>query len=774
MIRLFQTTDNGTDLHHHYVYFDDDNLLLVQAGGFPTTVKNDHPHPVIINIPQQEIIDEAGLQETLMNGPELPERITLDMLTIEDFENHGHEFSREIPYSESTEVVVPERKDHAIVRDGRSEFDAAYQRERRSSDQGDLAEQFFIGNQWLDDNANPVSLNQGLNQGDRTFGTGVYPGYDINQGPGSASLVSGRRSQLTVNLVQPYLNLLLGHHRQNRTDLKVVPVERSDELIADVLTAIIKIELTNNNYEFEENQVVEDQLIPGRGNLYCYIDYDDNVFGDIKVERMPWRQVHFGEHEKYTAADADVVMASVYYTKGEAFAEWGSDIENLSGDLNALEEQFERRLKEDNVRSDGISEDFDPTNYYDATEKSFRVIWLWRKERAKIFSIVNQESNFVSTADTRFADMDQLEQVGFKQVERKKAYIRRQVFIGGSVLLEDEIEEVDMKPIIPVYYDKRGDLYWGKVSLSFDLQRFYNKLLSKVADFVNKFVTSTHFYDDDTFDHDTSIRTEQQISEELGQPGAFVKVKNVNENRPIPMLNGILPAQVFALLGEIKELMLTVYNLNPAFFGETRAESGIKVLQDKQQARMGNEKFSDNLGLSKRYLGKLMIKNIAVVYTGDRVVRLLNNNSVEGLEFALGETGQREVMDGSRNFTPQELEEIEKRFNEADLTKYDVTVAQSPYTPTTMISNYMMMAELMQSGQLPIPPEALIEVNPFIDHKTKKKVLQQIEAARSFELQQAQAEQQAQQTRTETAGKMDIANTIIKSQLDGTKGPVQQ
>lgn len=336
-------------------------------------------------------------------------------------------------------------------------------------------------------------------------------------------------------------------------------------------------------------------------------------------------------------------------------------------------------------------------------------------------------------------------------------------------MLKDEVLDTDEMPIVPVYYEKRGDRYWGKTSLGLDLQRFYNKLLSKVAEYVNKFVTSTHFYDGNTFEASELDETERIISEELEQPGAMVKVQDI-ANTPVPMVNGLLPGPVFALLENIRVLIQTVFNLNPASFGEASSDSGIKVLRDKQQALLGNEKYSDNLGLSKKRMGRLMVKNIQEIYTGERVARLLSGNSVEGQEFEF-EPGQRMVVEGT--LTPEQLAEITRRFDDADLTKYDVAVAQSPFTPTTMLSNYMMMVESMQTGQFPIPPEAIIEINPFIDHRTKQKVLNLITAAREEQSRQVQTEQQAQQQRTETAGKLDIANTIIKeaARQDGQSRP---
>ena len=732
MKRLLRTGRRGTSGHRHYLYYEDDLAQLLRAkvdpatGEFPedltiqflTSIAKDHPHPVTVLL-TDEIIAQV------VNGQ--PVTVEVAMMVIEEADDHTHEIDNEITRSESTEVRIKQEDDHKIAGETSHLFTSAFRREEPSREEGALSEQFHISNQWIDNYQNEVEL-------------------PLN------------RSKLTVNLLQPAIDLLLGHQRQNRTDIKYLPIEGSDELIADVLTAITKIELTNNDYEFEETQVIEDQLVTGRGNFIVYVDFDNNVFGDIKVERLPWRQVVYGEHNKYTAEDGGYIGSSEYFSKSEIVATWGGNDEldnQILSSLSVLEEPFERELKQDEVSTTGFGDFFDEVN------KTFRVVESWKKEYAKIYSIVQLEDGFVSTADTKFSDISQLEQFGFKQIMRKKTFVRHQVIAGGGLLLMDEISDIDELPVVPIYYDKRGDKYWGKTSLGIDLQRFYNKLLSKVAEYVNKFVTSTHFYDSETFPNKDSAATEQTIAQELEQPGAMVEVNEIT-NVPIPMINGLLPAPVFNLLQDIRLLIQTTFNLNPAFFGESTPESGIKVLRDKQQALLGNEKFQDNIGLSKKRLAKLIAKNIANIYTPDRVVRLMSGNSVEGMEFTF-QPGERRVQEGA--FSEQELADIAARFADADLTKFDVAVAQSPNTPTTMIANYMMMVESMQTGQFPVPPEALIEINPFIDHRTKQRVLEFISKAREQQQQQVAAEQQSQQERTETAGQLDIVNTVVKETL---------
>ena len=79
------------------------------------------------------------------------------------------------------------------------------------------------------------------------------------------------------------------------------------------------------------------------------------------------------------------------------------------------------------------------------------------------------------------------------------------------------------------------------------------------------------------------------------------------------------------------------------------------------------------------------------------------------------------------------MQAIIRILEESDLTTYDVAVSESPHTPTAMIGNFQIMAELATQG-VPIAASTLIRMAPIPD---KDKALQ--------ELAQQQQEQQRQE-----------------------------
>ncbi len=49
--------------------------------------------------------------------------------------------------------------------------------------------------------------------------------------------------------------------------MKCFPVEGGDQIVADMLTILIKIVTEQNNYSFEESLIFKDEIVAGRGTV---------------------------------------------------------------------------------------------------------------------------------------------------------------------------------------------------------------------------------------------------------------------------------------------------------------------------------------------------------------------------------------------------------------------------------------------------------------------------------------------------------------------------
>ena len=70
---------------------------------------------------------------------------------------------------------------------------------------------------------------------------------------------------MSLNYLKKNVDVLSGFQRQNRSDIKVLPVEGSDELIAEVLTEVTKWVTNDQVSEFVISDAFKDSLICGIG-----------------------------------------------------------------------------------------------------------------------------------------------------------------------------------------------------------------------------------------------------------------------------------------------------------------------------------------------------------------------------------------------------------------------------------------------------------------------------------------------------------------------------
>jgi hypothetical protein len=92
------------------------------------------------------------------------------------------------------------------------------------------------------------------------------------------------RPTLTLNKIAPLVRLILGYHRNNRIDAKILPTDdsASNEAVATMLTKILKILSQQNDEEYVDTEVFLDGITTGRGYYDWRLNFERNDFGDIK------------------------------------------------------------------------------------------------------------------------------------------------------------------------------------------------------------------------------------------------------------------------------------------------------------------------------------------------------------------------------------------------------------------------------------------------------------------------------------------------------------
>ena len=170
-------------------------------------------------------------------------------------------------------------------------------------------------------------------------------------------------------------------------------------------------------------------------------------------------------------------------------------------------------------------------------------------------------------------------------------------------------------------------------------------------------------------------------------------------------------------------------------------QSGTAISHRIQQALMGNEYLFDNMSQVKKRIGREILLWIQALYTPDRLARIF-----------FDQAKMEKIYIGGQEVDPQDMNtfnQIVTRLQDADLTKYDVTIGETGQSPTAQLANFEMMMELAQKG-VPLPPQLFIELAPI---PNKERIMQILSEANQ---QQADAEQKKYDT--------EIQKTMIAAQ----------
>ena len=678
MPQLLKTTTNETGkmAHYHIAYLRD-------ADGV-TSTNHEHAHTVIFRTLQAGAITptEGGYWE------------------VQPAENgHRHDL---IAYPVK-DLSDDTKADRDLVTDVINDWVMDKERERESRLSGIESEDMYAHRQWDDKKVKELTEKD--------------------------------RAALTINRIEEKIDNLSGYQRQNRTDIKYLPMEGGDGRVADILNVITKNITDTCYYPREETKVFEDAAITGRGLFNIYDDFDKDIFGQIIIEKYKWDECYFGPHEKEDLSDCDRIEKTKWYS------------------LSKLREMYPDKVNEflpESKEQDNFlnirSEDWDKRlNNIDLfNQNKYRLLEQWKRIYRRTWILANSQDNFVFNADGwTEGDVNSVKTVGgFVKIPRV-VYRQKVTVISAGILLDKYfVDDDDDFPIVPLYGKYRNNEFWGKIESVKDLQKLINKAYSQFIDIIGKVANYGWFFDDMTF---PDKNEEQRFRKNASSPGFTQKISDVN--RPPSKVEGVkFPSEIANAISMFAQDMREIMNINLEMLGlESGSQSGIAIKQKIVQQLLGNDFLFDNLSFAKKKIGQMIVKKIQKLYSPERILRILvNQNMKEPLEIA------------GKKFEEYPQEELVALLGNADLTKYDVIVSESPASPSIMLSNFLLMMELAGKG-VQIPPQAILEFAPI---PQKEKVMKMLEEQMA---QQAQQEKMKYDT--------EIAKTMIsKGMVPGGGG----
>jgi hypothetical protein len=691
--------NKGKKAHEHIVY-------ISESGEGITSLDNDHQHPLIVT--RDEMGEIIGIE-------------------LGEVDGHTHEIG-DLPLK-------------AVKKDGMSDDDkvaevmalykAAMRIESEYRDQHAESENFVLGNQWSNQD--------------------------------KQKLKKAKRACLTINEMQPKVDALVGYQMQNRTDIRFAPVEEGDAAIAEILNRLVKNISEQSNYEYEESLAFEDDVIGGRGNIYPFIDHESNIEGDIRLEKFNWQDVVYGPHDKLDGSDCEYLIKQKWLSKAHIEKLYPEKKDKLTESFSALEQikqvgvaNADYSINPDPIVMQTFEENF--TDLVDLEKKSFRILELNKKEYTRIPVLIRIDDNFFFDADRLLPeDVKRIQTIdGFVKVEKVKSSVKV-IKVSGSVLLDDFDSIFSSLPMVPIYAKKKGQTILGKVEMAKDVQREINKRHSHFTDIINKMAGYGWIYEKGAF----SPTQYKKFLKDKGTPGSSIEVMDMNK---IQKDQGIkFPNEVVALENLSSQKMQEIMGVNAELMGFASASSsGIAQAEQKRQALIVNEYLFNNLSLSKKRIGKLLVEAIQAVYTPQRVSRIIFNSNMKMAQ----EGVQNNIL---ANFTQDDIASI---WLNADLTRYDVVVTENIHTTTNRQANFRIWAEFLQLMPDQVKMAAIEFMTKLSDVPGKDVFLQQIQQQQAMTAQTEQGKQDTEIQKVLLSKLPEMSKEEILGMLgQGPQGP---
>jgi hypothetical protein len=701
---LKTSKDNG---HWHLVYQTE------QTGTGYTSIDKGHGHTLALPIVQEAVLD-PGTGDVVQ-----PPVFGEDWVMNPAEDGHTH-------LTEPVEIVKPKTEDEEKTRNAFfKNYTEIEENERVSYDRAIEAEEFVAGEQWKDTTKKRLE------------------GQD--------------RAALVLNEIQPKIDLLSGHQRKNRMDIRYLPVEGSDNMGADIMNLVVKNIASQNTLIAEESEIFNDQTIAGRGNINVDVSFDENIEGDIKVEWFPWQDVLYGPHYRKDLRDLEVLYKRQWWAYSKA-SEWWPD------KADDIDQQF---IADRGVPSDGVT--VTPGKQYDtpqkndgadlgiaidkimnATKKTVLVLERWLKTYKTLDILVHAEDGFFLSAEDweKEAIAKARDLAGFKIVKKRVTRMRITTF-AGKVKVGDDKPDLAVQDfyMIAVYCKLRRSKngkgnWWGKVAPAMDPQRNMNKRESQMTDILNKVAAYGYYIDHETF---PSKREERNFRANSSRPGFVQKVRST-DRLPKKEEGVNFPSEMANMIAIDRQALFEIMNVPPAMLGlDSGAESGVAIVEKRRQGLTGNEFLFDNMAIAKRKLGKLLAALVQQIYTAQRVFRIIQSVAMQASADPMSPT-QPNI--GGKPAADYTLEEIQEVLDNNDLTKYDIEVSASPWSSTMRRATLSEWSTLAQHG-FPVPPQFLLDLTD-LPQAQKEKVGQMI------------AEQKERQEKLENA---KINSEVAKSQI---------
>ncbi|EMI9072027.1 TPA: portal protein [Acinetobacter baumannii] len=493
------------------------------------------------------------------------------------------------------------------------------------------------------------------------------------------------KPSLEFNLCRAYCRQQINTQRQNRAQVKVVPVDNgADADKANIIEGLIKDTEESSDAESAYDQAAENAVYGAIGFFRIVTDYVSELSFNQEPRFMTVHNPH------------------AWYIDPQSKALDGSDARWAVGG-----EWVDRDIIEDKYGANAVV-DFAMSEYSDwcnTEDKTVLIVEYFKIEEVsdELWMLEDGTTNYKSALLDEFGvSEDELKPLVINSRSTTRTEVKWYK-ASGSEVLEETVFPGKYIPVIPVYgevtYIGEERYLHSLVHFAKDPQRLYNYWKSTEAQILQK-------NQDDILVVDP--KGVSGYEEEWRDPAKFAAVhyKHIDDSQqPIPAPYRIGAAQppvgVLNAAESAKVAITDILNMHaPIMGGDSQEVSGVAIGMRQRQSETAQFHLQDNLNKSIRHAGRILLGLYQALYTVPMVRRIIG---------ADGEAKQINLFDKTADGVL------------ADVTigRYDVRMDTGPSFNTQREQNFALMMQLLSMNPqlFSLIGDILLQNSPLLNAK---------------------------------------------------------
>ncbi len=551
-----------------------------------------------------------------------------------------------------------------------------------------------------------------------------------------------RRPTNTINLVLSTVNAVVGEYIKTRQDISFTPMGKgANQETANSLRFLFKQIALNNKSEQKEKQMFLDGLIQDRGYVYYWLDFSDNIEGEIREEILEPTDIILDPGAKdYDPETWAEVYISRWMTPEEIGSMYGAEFKNKV-DLAAANGTFGHDSIE--WEAPNFGGDFFQTEvFFEQTQeeikrvKRVRVIERQYKKLTRTAFFVDVETGDMRRVPegwSRERMMNFATEIGLTILWKPERRVR-QTITADRVLLHDGWSLFNRFSIVPFFPFFRRGRPFGLVKNLISPQDMLNKVTSQELHVVNTTANSGWIFKAGSLvnmDADDLLTQGAKTGLVLEWDG---------EDKPEKIQPNQIPTGLDRISDKAGIFFREISGVSAAQLGSERSDSSKALDSRKQGGLEQREIIFDNLDLTRKLRAELMLEIIQSYYTETRLIQVFSKNEDgDEIQQELAVNQPVAVSDGMGGVA----EQIK---NDLTLGEYSVVITQIPRRETFDESVFDQALQMRELG-VNIPDFVLLENSALPNRDELVDISKQIAglaAPSPEEVQRAQAIDQLQ------------------------------